>query len=101
MLLRPFLFYFRLQAFGVPAGTLVAGANVIALRIMNGMGDLPGGLYDSMAPDFRSGPFDPASSPGQHQTGYHQKKPSPKTPSPKTTNPLVLFYFVVRVYAGC
>ena len=28
------------------------------------------GLYDSMAADSRSGPFDPASSPGQKQTGY-------------------------------
>ena len=46
-------------------------ANIVAVRVRSGSdASQPGGLYDSMAPDMRSGPFDPASSPGQKQTGY-------------------------------
>ena len=44
--------------------------NVIAVRVTGGGADKPGGLFDSMAADKRVGPFDPAASPGQKQTGY-------------------------------
>jgi beta-galactosidase len=46
--------------------------NVVAVRVFSPGGDKPGGLFDSgdAASDIRSGPFDPAASPGQKSTGY-------------------------------
>ena len=63
--------YLLYRSFTVPSGVLASrGSNVVAVRVRSGDASQPGGLYDSMAPDKRDGPFDPASSIGQKQTGY-------------------------------
>eukprot|EP00045_Choanoeca_perplexa_P021906 m.7700 g.7700 ORF g.7700 m.7700 type:complete len:1060 (-) comp8923_c0_seq1:41-3220(-) len=73
---RDFLEY---RSYLVPAGAVnITGDNVLAVVVFSQGGKLsdpanvsfPGGLYDSGAPDERSGPFDPGASPGQKQTGY-------------------------------
>ena len=62
--------YLQYHRISVQPSQLSTKANVIAVRVVNGDGNLPGGLYDSMAGDQRSGAFDPGASPGQKQTGY-------------------------------
>ena len=59
---------------GMLASSLKLGDdNVIAVQVYGGSGGedgRPSGLYDTGAPDERSGPFDAGASPGQRQTGY-------------------------------
>ena len=59
---------------GMLASALKLGDdNVIAVQVYGGSGGedgLPSGLYDTGAPDERSGIFDAGASPGQRQTGY-------------------------------
>ena len=62
--------FIQYRSYDVPAGLLKADGNVVAVRVRGGGDGKPSGLFDSMAPDDRVGPFDPAASPGKKQTGY-------------------------------
>ena len=64
---------------------------------------VPAGLFDTGAPDERSGPFDAGASPGQRQTGYAvggvgiYRKSFP-TPSPAAEHTEL---FVEGCYMNC
>ena len=93
---------------GKLAGALKEGDNVIAVQVWSpggpkGAQGVPAGLFDTGAPDERSGPFDAGASPGQRQTGYAvggvgiYRKSFP-TPSPAAEHTEL---FVEGCYMNC
>eukprot|EP00051_Salpingoeca_urceolata_P020621 m.311632 g.311632 ORF g.311632 m.311632 type:complete len:1102 (-) comp19654_c1_seq4:111-3416(-) len=69
--------YLQFRRYMVPPGVLVAGSrNLLAVRVFSSGGpksnptSRPGGLFDSGAPDMRTGAFDAGASPGQKAQGY-------------------------------